>query len=173
MAIEISINTPNQRAVSPVIGVLLMVGIVVALGVVVFDVTDSLGENTGEVPPNTDLDYDYTQTGADNVLEISHGGGDVLNDGTVGQLRIVFDTNDGLDQDVVDEVGDGIEDTPVSGSTYGMEDDGSLSLGDTLFVIDDGTASEDFSPGDNVAIIWVSESGQQTEQIGDYTVPDA
>jgi flagellin-like protein len=65
----------DERAVSPVIGVILMVAITVILAAVIASFVLNLGQGT-ETTPQTTIDVDYDSN--DDDLTISHNGGDPL-----------------------------------------------------------------------------------------------
>ena len=66
----------TDRAVSPVIGVVLMVGIVVALGAVVGGAVLGLGVGVGETAPNAQFDSTTDDDG--NLESITHVAGDTV-----------------------------------------------------------------------------------------------
>ena len=69
----------NDRAVSPVIGVILMVAITVILAAVIGTFVLDLGQSAGQSAPQASLQV-TTDPGANNVT-IAHKGGDGLEDG--------------------------------------------------------------------------------------------
>ena len=76
----------SQRAVSPVIGVILMVAITVILAAVVGTFVIGLGDSIG-TSPTANFNFQYTNTtGSDDTLVITHSGGDTI-DGS--QLSVV------------------------------------------------------------------------------------
>lgn len=83
--------TKNEEAVSPVIGVILMVAITVILAAVIASFVFGLGSNAPKSAPSAQLSIsDYTDsvsdTTTDNLLTISHQGGDAL---TSGNMKIL------------------------------------------------------------------------------------
>ncbi len=66
----------DDDAVSPVIGVILMVAITVILAAVIASFVLGLGNQTGEVAPTTSFSFDYNQSGQ-TVSVTSDGGGAV------------------------------------------------------------------------------------------------
>ena len=69
----------NERAVSPVIGVILMVAITVILAAVIGTFVLGLGDSLGDSQPTTQLTVDSTDFSSSNgVVTIAHGGGDPL-----------------------------------------------------------------------------------------------
>ncbi len=66
--------TDNDRAVSPVIGVILMVAITVILAAVIGTFVLGLGDQVQTTAPNTNFATDYDSS--DGNLTITHDGGD-------------------------------------------------------------------------------------------------
>ena len=81
----------NDDAVSPVIGVILMVAITVILAAVIATFVLGLGDSVSNTAPSATFSYDY-QTGnspdctinsGSNTLKISHDGGDSIEAGSI------------------------------------------------------------------------------------------
>ncbi|WP_281193364.1 type IV pilin N-terminal domain-containing protein [Halorubrum sp. F4] len=84
----------DDRAVSPVIGVILMVAITVILAAVIGTFVLGLGDSLGDNQPTTQLDVsidDGANATVKNVT-IEHGGGDPIQSGT---LRIIVTDENG------------------------------------------------------------------------------
>ncbi len=82
----------SNRGVSPVIGIVLMVGITVLLAAAMAAFVLGMGTSTG-VAPYADWQFSY----ADNNLTVTHGGGDPVDGSAVllmGQAIIEEDTLD-------------------------------------------------------------------------------
>ncbi|MDX1745773.1 MAG: type IV pilin N-terminal domain-containing protein [Halobacteriales archaeon] len=87
----------ENRAVSPVIGVILMVAITVILAAVIGTFVLDLGKNVGQTGPTAsltveDADFDWPATSSTNesIIDITHQGGDELE----GQnLKIIVRNN--------------------------------------------------------------------------------
>ena len=84
---SVVLNSKTERAVSPVIGVILMVAITVILAAVIGVFVLGLADDLGESPTQATLDFDVND---DNVLIISHQGGDSL-DFENGDYSLVVD----------------------------------------------------------------------------------
>lgn len=77
--VDMSVQYPffdDRRSVSPVIGVVLMIGIVVALGAVIGGSIFGLGTGIGETAPNTQFDAEYD--GDEDILTVTHVAGDTV-----------------------------------------------------------------------------------------------
>lgn len=72
----------DDDAVSPVIGVILMVAITVILAAVIASFVLGLGDTQGDVQPNSSFSYDY-EPGSPGDLTITLTDGDTLNEDEV------------------------------------------------------------------------------------------
>ena len=79
----------DERAVSPVIGVILMVAITVILAAVIGTFVLGLGDSLGNSQPTAQLSVDSTDFG-NNTVTIAHGGGDPIEG---DDLRVTADGN--------------------------------------------------------------------------------
>jgi flagellin-like protein len=144
----------DEGAVSPVIGIILMVAITVILAslVGVFAV-GTFGENSQDAPQIV-FQYDYDE--ANDELTIRHQSGDVVDGAT-----LTFQKQDGTD------LGDWSAATEVragSTATFGPGSSASPSSVD----------SEPIKPDDTVLIVWnQQEQGEDTAVIGTWEGPDA
>ena len=140
----------DDRAVSPVIGVILMVAITVILAAVIGSFVLGIGSNQEAAPQATiqvDADSD------DNSITLSHRGGDEFASGNTAELKIVTENSE-------------IE------ATWDAAD-GPFGTGDSLSINDanagDDTTSGDFTvdssgaltPGERVDVIWVGPGGSE------------
>ena len=119
----------EDRAVSPVIGVILMVAITVILAAVIGTFVLGLGQNIGNTAPQATINVEASASS--DTVSLEHNGGDGLHS---DRTKIVFD---------------------VGGSPYTLDPAGTddvLSVGDTgTFTFDGATAASDWtdygSPG--------------------------
>lgn len=123
----------DDRAVSPVIGVILMVAITVILAAVIGTFVLGLGDSLGDSQPTAQLSVDVDESG--NNVTISHDGGD------------------GIDLDDVDIVARNGSSTVGNAETIsnisGVSDD-RLTVGESVTLKYSGS-----SPGvDNIRIIY-------------------
>lgn len=82
-----SIFSEDEQAVSPVIGVILMVAITVILAAVIGTFVLGLGENLQQTSPNANFDFDYT-AGNDDQVVVTHTSGDSI-DASSDTLKVV------------------------------------------------------------------------------------
>jgi flagellin-like protein len=78
----------DDRGVSPVIGVILMVAITVILAAVIGTFVLGLGDSLGNSQPTAQLNAELNSTSGN--VTISHGGGDALE---TNNLRVTVDGN--------------------------------------------------------------------------------
>ncbi|WP_336361297.1 type IV pilin N-terminal domain-containing protein [Haladaptatus sp. ZSTT2] len=124
----------EEDAVSPVIGVILMVAITVILAAVIGTFVLNLGDQVGDAAPQAKFSFDYTES--TDTLVITHESGDKVK---AANLHVkssggVDDTWDGLGGSTFATAGDSItlSGTVASGDTVRLiYDDGS---GDTATI---------------------------------------
>ncbi|SEL40767.1 type IV pilin [Haloferax larsenii] len=131
----------ESRAVSPVIGVILMVAITVILAAVIGTFVLGLGDQVGDTAPQASFSFDYNST-ATNVT-VTHESGDAI---ATGNLNISVSSDAG-----------------ATVTTYDGGD-GQMNAGDS-FEVDSGALSS----GDTVRVIWTSESGANSATLQKYT----
>jgi flagellin-like protein len=133
----------DDEAVSPVIGVILMVAITVILAAVIGAFVLDIGSGQEKVPQAS---WDFSQsadagtTGAE--LTVEHAGGD-----SIAASNLEFDTSELAEDGTFPSSGD-------------------ISAGHTETVLIEG--SDD--PGKTVRIIWNSDSGDKSQVLQDYEV---
>lgn len=148
------IGNEEERAVSPVIGVILMVAITVILAAViaafVMDMGDDIGGNDA---PNAvwESSHQTSVEASDEAIVISftHNGGDTI------------------DSDELEIGGADSEDVNVK-----LIADGNIATGDQVHVVTDGAGSTDdvvFEDGDEVHLIWNDGSSSSTTTTHDVT----
>lgn len=144
----------DDRAVSPVIGVILMVAITVILAAVIGTFVLGLGENVQSNNPSVSFGFDYDQSvsgptpntlGSDGELTITHESGDTVDP---NRVNIVDDDSNSVDAESSDVFGSS-DITAGSTATVGMNDD------------------------DTVRIVWTSEGGDNSATLGTFSGPDA
>jgi flagellin-like protein len=145
----------DDAAVSPVIGVILMVAITVILAAVIATFVLGLGDQVSDAAPQTSFSFDYDGTGdakdidlasssSSGNLTITHSGG-----ASIAQARL----------NATDRQGDG----PVS--LYGTAEDTDVTAGnsETIGVDND----------DTVSVIWENAEGTTSATLEEFEGPDA
>ena len=135
----------DKRAVSPVIGVVLMVGIVVALGAVVGGAVLGLGVGIGDTAPNTQFDASYD--GDDDTLTVTHVSGDTVDS---DRLSYSFTGTEDVDGRFDDEITAG-----DSAKFSGLDENGDVV----------GVTGETFE------MQWQSDNGESSSVLFEYDVP--
>lgn len=140
----------DDDAVSPVIGVILMVAITVILAAVIATFVLGLGEQVSDTTPNANFQGEWVDnssyTVADEsvenatILEISHTSGPTLESGT---LSIVAD-----DENITINTSDGRFDP----------DSEDMSAGDTIVVV--GGTGSTLEEGDTIRVRWENDNGE-------------
>jgi flagellin-like protein len=152
----------DEEAVSPVIGVILMVAITVILAAVIGTFVLGLGDQVQSTSPQASFNFDFdaggdgTFTGANNddVLEITHDGGD-----SVPSARLTV------------LVGGSDASTLTWDSSTAFS--GDVAAGSTASYTETGTAGEDhLQQGTSIRVTWTSESGDNSATLGSAEVPN-
>ena len=139
----------DGRAVSPVIGVILMVAITVILAAVIGTFVLGLGDEIqGSQTPQASFTFDYDAGGTpnDGTLDITHDGGDKLQN---SQVSVKFaGTDDG------------------SGASVSSDFPTEIAAGDTATV-------SNVDSQQTVRVVWEASGGDETATLGKWTGPDA
>ena len=150
----------DDRAVSPVIGVILMVAITVILAAVIGAFVLGIGSNQ-EKAPQASLSFNYDGSGNVKVL---HDGGETI-DAARLSLGSNFDTASATADTDQCVIGDG-----GSPSTF--------SAGDVVVGDNDGDGTETNSDcattgasGDSLTITWTASSGDSSQILAESTIP--
>lgn len=143
---------PDGRAVSPVIGVILMVAITVILAAVIGTFVLGLGDQVQSTSPNAQFSFDY-DSGATAELDITHDGGDAVD---VAQVETTSSS--------------AVNTSDCSGNSWGsLGTDDTISAGSTCTATDDTDNLE----GATVRVVWTSEGGGQSSTMARWTGPAA
>ncbi|WP_411964180.1 type IV pilin [Haloferax sp. YSMS24] len=136
----------EDRAVSPVIGVILMVAITVILAAVIGTFVLGLGDQVSETAPQASFSFDYDGS----ELTITHESGEEIDANLVTVTGNVNVTTDG---------------TANLWATLGNDP---ISAGESI-VIKDDTPGDGFEDGDTVRVVWTSESGSTSSTLQKWT----
>ena len=141
----------DDDAVSPVIGVILMVAITVILAAVIGTFVLGLGDQVQDTAPQASMTFDYDATNEE--LDITHDGGDAISVATLGVVHDDGGTDDGTT-------------FSVTVANWDADSDGDVSAGETL------TASGVDSDG-IVRVTWTGSDGGSSATLGKWSGPDA
>lgn len=141
----------DDKAVSPVIGVILMVAITVILAAVIASFVLGLGD-TDDLAPNPSFEYDYDGEGQ---LDISVTGGDSF---TAGQVEITGDGDSAVSGASTPDTWNEFDDNAGEDSTIGAGATAELE-----------NLNDDFE----IDIVWESADGESSSTIGGTEGPNA
>ena len=144
----------EERAVSPVIGVILMVAITVILAAVIGTFVLGLGENV-QTTPQAKFNFDYNEGAKE--LTITHDGGDAIQ------------------SDEMNIVGNGTDVSWTNSLAAGMSDSYEVQAGNST-VIDgsaDGSTENLVGPGDTIRVVWSDPNTDKSATLARWSGPDA
>ncbi|KAA9399395.1 type IV pilin [Haloarcula sp. CBA1130] len=155
----------EDDAVSPVIGVILMVAITVILAAVIASFVLGLGDQAQQNTPQASFSYDYDTSGSNSWT----GSLTLANDGTSGNEGYVTITHDGGDTieagrlSVTDgtdslQFGDSSGDTPYSSGSE-------ITAGTT--------STAEIDNNDELNIVYTNEGGDNSATLSSYEAPEA
>ncbi len=144
----------DEKAVSPVIGVILMVAITVILAAVIGTFVLGLGDSIGDSAPSASYDWDQSGSGADvTSVTLTHVSGQNIDadrvTGTVGGAAITF----------------GADPEQQLGAAWA--DNGQISSGDSVDWLD---GDDTISGNDELRVIWTASGGGSSSTLTTYTV---
>jgi len=164
----------EERAVSPVIGVILMVAITVILAAVIGAFVIGIGEDQ-EVQPTASFNFDFSS----DKITVAHSTGDSIE--TPDDLEIVIEGErvDWLGDGEIDRVSGGAtaEIFPADQGTYDSGNDGQYLITDTdglnNAIDTEGTTPDEFDyDGETVSIVWTSETGDSSSTLSSQDAPN-
>lgn len=160
--------TTDDRGVSTIIGVILMVAVTIVMAGVVGGYVLNQTNNMDTAQPNTQVEFNYDA--ADDQIAIVHDGGDTLTTDNTGKLSVSGDIAAG---DISGGAwGANLDETGGSDTSEAVLT-GSIEAGDTIFDTEDdsGAVSGDVSSGDRVELVWHSPSGDSSQRLGEFQAP--
>ena len=151
----------DDEAVSPVIGVILMVAITVILAAVIGAFVLGIGSNQ-EAAPQASLAFDFDKGDDDSwgggnasadEINIKHEGGGAIN---VNQITVKYDGTDVSTG--------GVDSTPPTGDTWTAGE--SWTLQDA-----DSDESNNFASSKKITVTWTASSGDSSQILKEGTLP--
>jgi flagellin-like protein len=159
----------DDEAVSPVIGVILMVAITVILAAVIGTFVLGLGDQVQDTAPQASFNFDFTDnTGSADELTVTHDGGDSLE---AGNLQFVGSDALQIDSDGDDTFAGNAQSVDATADTFGATS--SISAGTTVDVQPGGAAGDDDLQDETVRVTWAASSGDSSATLGTWEGPDA
>jgi flagellin-like protein len=163
----------DDEAVSPVIGVILMVAITVILAAVIGTFVLGLGDQVQSTSPQASFNFDYTADDGSTSghVEVTHDGGDSIPPATL-TLRSDSASIEGSSGSTTNA------DTDL---TFDSSDSDGLSVSSDVTAGTTVTAWESESSADSTAqfdsmtlrVTWSSGSGDSSATLGKWTGPEA
>lgn len=148
----------DNRAVTPVIGIILLVALAVILGAIIGAFALGLGDRVQDYAPSTSMDFDYDTGARGNPCGFTGGGPDQ------GKLTISHTNGDRIQESqltIVDD--DGNEATWNACSSTNVSE---ITGGDKTI--------PEIDSDDTIRLVWVSENDDDdTSVVAKYEGPDA
>ena len=143
----------DDDAVSPVIGVILMVAITVILAAVIGTFVLGLGDQVQTTAPNAQFSFDYDSSGN-------------------GELTVTHEGGDGISSDEVYLSGDVNDNGSWADTSNGYSD--TLRAGDSTLVADTSTSSnynwsDGSGEGAEVRVVWQDADSDQSSTLRTWT----
>ena len=135
----------DDRAVSPVIGVILMVAITVILAAVIGTFVLGLGDSVSQTTPSASFGFDFN---SDTNVTITHEGGDSI---PGDQLNTTAGS------------------ATLNGSDWADLSSDSISAGTSVELEKDGGGSW---AGETIRVIWTSNDGSSSQTIASRDAPN-
>ncbi|ELZ67158.1 type IV pilin [Haloferax sp. Atlit-10N] len=149
----------EDDAVSPVIGVILMVAITVILAAVIGTFVLGLGDQVGDTAPQASFSFDYQDESSLDNLTVTHDSGTAID---AENVNLTADTSF---QTVASDGSLGTSETTQSFADMGVSDD--VTAGTSVQV-----GNNDFNSA-TFRIVWTSESGSNSATLQKWSGPDA
>ena len=150
----------DDDAVSPVIGVILMVAITVILAAVIASFVLGLGDQASNTVPQASFSFDYdSSVDPAEATDLSNGLADNTDNSDDGALTITHDGGDTIDATRISAT-DGSE---TASGTFGGASE--VSAGSTMTINTDHN--------DEVRVVYTAESGDSSSTLATYTAPNA
>ncbi|WP_135828465.1 type IV pilin [Halorussus halobius] len=138
----------DDSAVSPVIGVILMVAITVILAAVIGTFVLDLGNQVQSSSPTASFSFDQH---SNSSVTVTHDGGD-----TIPHSNIEVTVNG--------------SDAKNNGGSK-VWNSGEVSAGNSAQIVKYGQdANNDVSSDDIIRVVWTSDSGENSQVLAEYTV---
>ena len=161
----------DDDAVSPVIGVILMVAITVILAAVIASFVLGLGDQAQQTTPQTSFSWDYDNTANEN-LTFTHDGGDTLDP---ARIKVVssdnFHPGPGNDSGTFSagvDVSEYFLNKQASGGSGDPWVDGEVKAGTSVNMVPESSFDSA-----TVRVVYVGESGDSSATLSTWEGPNA
>ncbi|WP_136600820.1 type IV pilin [Salinigranum halophilum] len=154
----------EDRAVSPVIGVILMVAITVILAAVIGTFVLGLGDQVSESAPQAQFTFDFNDEASDgtntfDIVNITHDGGDAIDPAAVS-----VDSKLAVGVGAYNSTTGSYADSLEYETDFGVTNDVSAGTTVSISLLD----SEGELNGETIRIIWSSPNSDKTATIGQF-----
>lgn len=160
----------DTRAVSAVVGTIMMLGIVVVFGTIIGGFVMGVGERLNQPAPNSNIDITYdasttvvngagTQVYSGPGVAITGSGGELLTTDNTGYVKV---TGSGVQE--IDWNSNEV--TPLDGPNDNR------AFVDNRIEVQDEVVTVGVSNGTRVDFVWVSPDTSTSEKIGSFRVPE-
>jgi flagellin-like protein len=177
----------DDHAVSPVIGVVLMVAVTVILAAVIGTFVLGLGNQISQTNPSASFTFDYDRNPVEDELMITHSGGDTLASSEVVIRMNGASTNGSTEDDIANDLDSLINHEHRFYTLSSVERDGEISAGSAAMInkeeLHSGYIDGDWTSDTNndtldlseatVRIVWRAAEGDNSAQLGKWTGPAA
>jgi flagellin-like protein len=155
----------EDDAVSPVIGVILMVAITVILAAVIASFVLGLGDQAQQNTPQASFSYDYDTSGTNSWT--GSPAPTLANDGTSGNEGYVTITHDGGDTIEAGRlsVSDGTDTLQFAGSDSPYSSSSEITAGTTT--------TTEIDNNDEINLVYTNEGGDSSATLSSYSAPEA
>lgn len=137
----------DERAISPVIGVILMISLAVIVASMVGGFTIGMGDSVPEQPPDAEFTFDYNANAG--TISVTHDGGEPF-------------TAENTQHLVVKQTGSTTASVTWVDSTTGAFP---VTAGDQL------TPTLTLASGDEIRVVWLSADGSSTDTLDRFRIP--
>ncbi|WP_276301164.1 type IV pilin N-terminal domain-containing protein [Halorussus lipolyticus] len=138
----------DDGAVSPVIGVILMVAITVILAAVIGTFVLGLGQNVQSSSPTASISFDQQGSAGSADVQVAHDGGDPL------------------EKDQIDITVTGNSISNPSNPVDDWASDSEITAGESVTL----KASSGFNAEDTIKVVWTADGGESSNVLGEFTV---
>lgn len=159
----------DEDAVSPVIGVILMMAITVILAAVVASFVLGIGQQQTHNQPTATFSFSLDHaSGSADTLTITHDGGD-----SIPHERLKVTTDGSGDDAILDTNGNTVQsvawaDVDSTSYTAGQE----VTAGTAVTATANSGTSSDWTD-ETFRVVWTSADGESSLTLGKYSGPDA
>ena len=152
----------DDDAVSPVIGVILMVAITVILAAVIASFVLGLGDQAQQNTPQASFSYDYDTSGDDDWSGSEEGA--LAQNSPTGYVTITHDGGDTIEAGRI-SISDGTDTLQFAGSDSPYSSSSEITAGTTT--------TTEIDNNDEINLVYTNEGGDSSATLSSYSAPEA